>query len=238
MKHWLTNMHTLKWDSEKSGTIRELNPGPLDVRSKTIRTGHPNSSSILLLLKAFVACGRGCSCRRWTACAIRCQNIYTVQIKIWICYSQLMASLNCSKVGSSMMSWGSSSQSFMVREKKLYLKLFVGVRWCTESGKSERMLTSSCTAFVSDVIWKRDGYTCMMVKDFIHHGEAWLQSPFLECRKSDVQSHCCDTVFPAVIPCDKSYPLLWMFSRLSIWFCRYGSHIAAPYSSCDLTRVM
>ena len=28
------------------------------------------------------------------------------------------------------------------------------------------MLTSSCTAFVSDEIWKRDGYT--MVKDLIH----------------------------------------------------------------------
>ena len=77
--------------------------------------------------------------------------------------------------------------------------------WCTKSGKSETMLTSSCTPIVSDVIWKRDGY--MLVKDLIHHGKAWLQSPFLKCWKSDVHSHCCYTVFPAVIPCDKSCPL-------------------------------
>ena len=45
-------------------------------------------------------------------------------------------------------------------------------------------------------------------------------------------------VFSPVISCDEVYPpsLNLTHGYLS-GFCRYGSHIAAPYSNCDLTSV-
>ena len=53
------------------------------VRSRVTKTRTSTSTSILLLVKACAASGRGCSCRQWTACALRCQNIYKVQVTIW-----------------------------------------------------------------------------------------------------------------------------------------------------------
>ena len=115
------------------------------------------SNSILLLVKAYAASGRGCSCRRWTACATRYQNIYTVQVKSW-CWmtarswwppwtAPKWAAQWCLKEAHPSLSW-CEERSCICRRLMVY---------GTKSGKWKRMLTSSCTAFVSDVIWKREG---------------------------------------------------------------------------------
>ena len=68
--------------------------------------------AIQLLVKAYVASRQGCDCRQWLVYALSgCQNMHknrdflSVQVKTGLnAYSHLMASLNCSKVGSPMMS--------------------------------------------------------------------------------------------------------------------------------------
>ena len=42
MKHWLTNTRWIEIQ-KKSGPVRELNPGPLDVRSRTLPQRHTGS---------------------------------------------------------------------------------------------------------------------------------------------------------------------------------------------------
>ena len=84
--------------------------------------------------------GWGCSCRRWTACEIRCQNIYTVQVTGWLLTANgLLELLQSGQLNDILRKLIPVLHVHGARKETVF-HVFVGIWWCTKSGKSDRLL--------------------------------------------------------------------------------------------------